>query len=588
MVQSIAPGEWAPKHTSPAGRRSHFRESSGSAWLPIPQLPRQLGVRDVLAQMLEGVDEGPGCRDRLLVVPRRAVGFEQLARVPRLDIVQQGSAFVRHGVEEREELIDIVGRSEELGGSVAFGKRRAGRHAQPRTGAVHRVDSEHGDRVRVLAAGSPVQRGWIGSGDHGAHRGQGVREEVVRRIDRGVGHGAESTAGPPVSYGPAFVAYPGVVATSVLVLGAGFGGLELSSRLSKGLGNDVDVTLIDREDAFVFGFSKLDVMFGRRATEAVRFDYRHIATPRVRFRQETVISIDPVTRRVVTDLDTYDADVLVVALGADLDITATPGLAEDGHEFYTVPGAEAVRDVLPSFETGTAIVGVCGAPFKCPPAPSEAAILLDGYLRERGLRDDVRIQVVIPFGAPVPPSPATSQAILAAFDRRGIEFVPDRLIAALDTATHEAVLDDGRRLPYGLFLGVPMHRVPTVVEESGMAESGWIPVDAGTLATGFPGVYAVGDVTSVGTAKAGVFAEGAARVVADHLIARIRGTDMPAGYGGTGSCYIEFGTEGVARVDVDFFSSPGHPTGTFLPPSAQMAADKSEFASTRGARWFGT
>ena len=248
-------------------------------------------------------------------------------------------------------------------------------------------------------------------------------------------------------------AYPGPVTTSALVLGAGFGGLELSSRLAEELGDQVEVTLIDRADAFVFGFLKLDVMFGRRTPEAVRLQYRDITTPNVRFRQETITSIDPAERRVTTDFDTYDADILVVALGADYDLAATPGLDEAGHEFYSVPGAEALRDVLPSFTAGTAIVGVCGAPFKCPPAPSEAAILLDEYLRERDVRDDVRIQVVIPFGSPIPPSPDTSAAILATFAERDIEFVPDRLVASLDSATSEAVLDDDTRLPYDLFLG---------------------------------------------------------------------------------------------------------------------------------------
>ncbi len=373
----------------------------------------------------------------------------------------------------------------------------------------------------------------------------------------------------------------------MLVLGAGFGGLELSTRLSEELEDQVDITLIDRADSFVFGFSKLDVMFGKRAPEAVRMHYGDITTPHVRFRQETITSIDPVRRRVTTDLDEYETDVLVVALGADYDLSATPGLAEAGNEFYSVPGAEALRDVLPTFRAGNAIVGVCGAPFKCPPAPSEAAILLDEYLRERGARDATKIQVVIPFGTPIPPSPATSEAILATFAERGIEFVPDRRVAALDPDTHEVVLDDGQRLPYDLFLGIPVHVVPAVVEDSGLAEGGWIPVDPGTLATRFAGVYAVVDVTSVGTPKAGVFAERQAGVVADHLIARILGATAPAGYDGTGSCYIEFGDHEVARVDVDFYSTPGHPTGTFVAASAEMTGEKADFGSSRRARWFG-
>ena len=373
----------------------------------------------------------------------------------------------------------------------------------------------------------------------------------------------------------------------MLVLGAGFGGLELSTRLSEELGDQVEVTLIDSADAFVFGFSKLDVMFGKRSTEAVRLRYEDLATPHVRFRQETITAIDPEARRVATDLETYEADFLVVALGADYDLAATPGLAEAGNEFYTVAGAETLRDLLPDFRSGTAVVGVCGPSFKCPPAPSEAAILLDEYLRERGVRDGVAIQVVIPFGSPIPPSPATSDAIVALFAEREIGFVPDRRVAALDAETGEAVLDDGRRLPYDLFLGVPVHRAPAVVEASGMTQDGWIPVDHGTLATRFEGVYAVGDVTSVGTPKAGVFAEGAARVVADHLVARIKGASAPPGYDGRGACYIEFGDHRVARVDVDFFSTPGHPTGTFTVPSPETAAEKAAWASSRRARWFG-
>jgi sulfide:quinone oxidoreductase len=375
------------------------------------------------------------------------------------------------------------------------------------------------------------------------------------------------------------------VTTSVLVLGAGFGGLELCSRLSAALGDEVEITLIDRTDAFVFGFSKLDVVFGTRTLEAVRMPYDAMTTPHVRFRQETITAIDPSARRVTTDLDTYEADVLVVALGADYDLDATPGLVEHGNEFYSVAGTERLREALPSFTSGTAIVGVCGAPFKCPPAPSEAAILLEEFLRARGVRDDVHIQVVIPFGAPVPPSPETSAAILARFAERGIEFVPDHMVAALESGA--AVLDDGTRLPCDLFLGIPVHRVPTVVEASGLTEQGWIPVEQGTLATRFPSVYAVGDVTSVGTAKAGVFAEGAGRVVAEQLIARLRGEPEPRGYDGTGTCYIEFGDRGVGRVDVDFFSTPGQATGTFTEPSAATTAEKADFAASRRARWFG-
>ena len=226
-----------------------------------------------------------------------------------------------------------------------------------------------------------------------------------------------------------------------------------------------------------------------------------------------------------------------MALGADLDPAATPGLVEGGHEFYTVAGAFALRDVLPRFERGPAIIGVCGKSFKCPPAPSETALLLHDYLTARGRREATEISLVMPFGTPIPPSPDTSQAILAAFAERGIRFVKDSLVKALDPERKVAVLSDGTEMPYDLFLGVPVHRVPQVVVESGLAAASydWVPVNKQTLETKFPGVYAVGDVNGVGTPKAGVFAEGvgAGRGGGDHRAAprravtgRLQGTGL--------------------------------------------------------------
>jgi sulfide:quinone oxidoreductase len=373
----------------------------------------------------------------------------------------------------------------------------------------------------------------------------------------------------------------------IVVLGAGFGGLELATVLSEALGDDAGVTLIDGNDAFVFGYAKLDVMFGRTTPDEVRLPYAGLTKPGVRFQRETVTAIDPEALRVTTDAGVHQADVLVVALGADYDFGATPGLVAGEDEFYSVRGAEHLRDVIPTFSSGRAIVGVCAAPFKCPPAPSEAALLLHHYLSERGVRDACEISLVMPFGTPVPPSPDTSAALLAEFAERGIEFVPDRRVSSLDPERRVAVLDDGAELEYGLFLGVPKHRAPDVVLASGMDDDGYVPVDSRTLETRFPNVYAFGDVATVGVPKAGVFSEGAARVVAASLLARLRGDEPPAPYDGRGGCYIEFGGGRVGKVEVDFLSGP-KPTGTFREPSGELVAEKRQFGSSRRARWFGS
>jgi sulfide:quinone oxidoreductase len=187
---------------------------------------------------------------------------------------------------------------------------------------------------------------------------------------------------------------------------------------------------------------------------------------------------------------------------------------------------------------------------------------------------------------PIPPSPQASEALLSAFAERNIEWHPQRIVRELDPSRKVAIFSDDTEMPYDLFLGVPVHRAPTVVAESGLAVDGWIPVDPHTLETSVPGVYAVGDVTSVGTPKAGVFAEGQASVVADEIIATIRSTSTDSQYDGRGVCYLEFGHDQVATVEVTFLSGQA-PVGTMSGPSHELATNKVEFGTTRIQRWFG-
>ena len=372
----------------------------------------------------------------------------------------------------------------------------------------------------------------------------------------------------------------------ILVLGAGFGGLELTTMLSEEIGDRVDLTLIDKNESFYFGFSKFDVMFGNKTPEAVKIAYKRIIKPGVKFCQETITNIDPVAKRVTTDKANYEADILVIALGADYDIAATPGLAEGGNEFYSLKGAERLREVLPAFKGGKVVVGVCGAPFKCPPAPSEAALLMHDYLLKQGIRDKCEISLVMPFGLPIPPSPDSSKALLRAFQERNIQFIPKHLVKAIDPWRQVAITDVGTEMSFDLFLGIPKHRAPEVVEKSGMTVNGWIPVDKTNLKTKYPGVYAIGDVNSVGTPKAGVFAEGAAKVAAKTIIAELEKGEQPAPYKGDGICYVEFGDGRVGKVNVDFFSGPS-PFGSYTEASVDLVADKQYFGSSREERWFG-
>lgn len=372
------------------------------------------------------------------------------------------------------------------------------------------------------------------------------------------------------------------------MLGAGFGGLELASTLSDTMGDRLDLTLIDQNDFFFFGYTKLDVMFGHKTADSVKHPYSRIVKPGVTFRQETILAIDPVRKRVSTNRSNYEADVLVIALGADYDIDATPGMAEGGYEFYSFEGAERVREVLTGFSKGHVLIGVTGFPFKCPPAPSETALLLHEYLTSRGIREQCQISLVVPFELPVPPSYGTSKALLKHFNEKNIIYIPEIMVGSIDPGRKVAELDDGREIPFDLFLGIPEHRVPVVLEESGLLFDEWIPVDRRTLKTKYPNVYAIGDVTSVGTPKAGLFAQSAAKAAAASILAEFQGKEFTESYPGEGSCYVEFGEGKVGRADVKFFPDPAYPEGTHKKASQALGREKNALEESNRKRWFGS
>ena len=373
----------------------------------------------------------------------------------------------------------------------------------------------------------------------------------------------------------------------VVVLGAGFGGLELSARLSEALGDEVDVTLIDRSEGFVFGFSKLDVMFGRTTAGAVLHPYRDVVKPGVSSCTADITAIDPVGKRVETTAGPFEGDVLVVALGADLDPAATPGLLEGGHDFYTEAGAFAPR------HPRRLRWGPGGRRRLLRPLQVPAGAQRDGAARARpaGAQGRTRPLRGPPRDAVARADPAVATGVGGdprRLRRAGHRVPRERPVRGLDPDRKVVLLGDegaGDEMGYDLFLAVPEHKVPAVVSESGMTEDGWIPVDSLTLETRFPDVYAVGDVTSVGTPKAGVFSERQAGVVADRLIARARGDEGPT-YDGLGMCYLEFGAGQVAGVEVTFLKGQP-PTGTFSAPSEQLAAVKGQFGTDRIRRWFG-
>jgi sulfide:quinone oxidoreductase len=334
----------------------------------------------------------------------------------------------------------------------------------------------------------------------------------------------------------------------VLILGAGFGGLELATRLSETLRDAVRVTLLDRNDSFVFGYSKLELMLGRQSADDVRLHYREHRQGRRRVPPGDGDRHRSRARRVTTDAGSTTRTSSSWPMGADYDMDATPGLEAGGFEYYTVAGAERLRDALADFDGGRVLVSVLGQPFKCPPAPFEGAFLLHEYFTQRGIRDSVQMTSTFPMQRPVPVTGEVAQMFRDALAARDIEELPQHLVTSIDPATRRRSLRaaDAALRPLRRHPDPPGARS---ARAAGLAVNGWVPVDQTNLRTQFPQVYALGDVcTGPRTvAKAGIFAESAALVVADDIAASIAGGESPAPYEGGASATPSSATGSSAR-----------------------------------------
>jgi sulfide:quinone oxidoreductase len=351
-----------------------------------------------------------------------------------------------------------------------------------------------------------------------------------------------------------------------------------------------EVVLVDRAPRFSMGLRKLWELVGIDTIEAGSRTRGALAAHGIDFRQGEVEAIDAGARSARVGGETLEADFLVVALGAEARPDLVTGLSEHAHDLWERARVPAARAALESLEGGLVAVVIAGAPYPCPPAPFECALLVDEWLRRHGLRD--RTEVVVCTFQPMllPNAGSEGSAWLAArLDERGIEHHAGRRVVRFEPGT--VVFADGE-LEADVLIGVPPHKPPAVAAEAGLvAESGWIRVDSRTLATGHEGVYAVGDVTLIELAnglplpKAGVIAEAEGKRVAAAIAATLRGEKQPDEFDGQGMCFIEFGAGEAALVEGRFFAEP-EPQVSLRGPAPEHARAKRSFESERLEAWF--
>ncbi len=379
---------------------------------------------------------------------------------------------------------------------------------------------------------------------------------------------------------------------TVLILGAGVGGLVAAHRLRRMLGKDHRVVLVDRSPIYTFTPSFPWVMIGQRDGRRISRDLRVLQKKGIEFRAAEVQQLDLANKKVVLDGAEETYDYLIIALGAQYSSEEIPGLGQTW-TFYHLEGAEGLRERIPEVRSGRIALVASALPYKCPPAPYEGALLLDHYFRRKKLRDDIDIHVYSPEAVPLKAAGEhVGQGVLELLTARGIGFTGGAKLTAVDHPGRRLQFADGSEAGADMVIATPVHNLPDVLKGSGIVgEHGWIAVDRETLATAADDVYAIGDVTAVpldgGLAlpKAGVFAHGEAEVVARNIVAEIDGADPIWAFGGQGACFLETGGGKAAYVTGHFFAEPG-PDVVLRHPSRFWHWAKVGFERTWLWRWF--
>lgn len=377
----------------------------------------------------------------------------------------------------------------------------------------------------------------------------------------------------------------------ILILGAGFGGLEAATLLSERLDDRYEITMIDQNDSFFIGFSKFELMFGRKNEQEIKYSYKDLKAEKVNFVKSVINEIDVDNKVVHIPSKSFSYDYLILALGADLNHKAIPGFVESGgYEFYSLEGAKKLNPVINAFEGGSVIISIFSKPYKCPPAPYEGALQLHDFFEQKGIREKVTIKMIIPASMPLPVSKDVSGQIESLLEERNIELIKSTKITKIDDTGKKAVAEDGTSFDYDLFIGVPVHTPPKVIKESKLGEQGFILSSKDNLSTQFEGVYAIGDVAKIpvgkgAVPKAGVFAEDAARTVVADILLKEGLENNPKKFEAKGACYFEFGGGRVAKINVNFLGEE-KPNAFLEGLSSDLRADKENFQRTREERWF--
>ncbi len=359
-------------------------------------------------------------------------------------------------------------------------------------------------------------------------------------------------------------------AKTIVILGAGVGGIIAANELRRRLSASHRIVLVERDAEHAFAPSFLWLMVGDRRPGQVRRPVRRLVGRGVELVQATAEALDLQNRDVLTSAGKIGFDYLIIALGAELAPAAIPGLEEASESFYTFEGARRLEHRLASFAGGRITVVVASLPYKCPGAPHEGAMLIAEYFRKRGCAGKIQVDLFTPESQPMPVAgPELGAAVTELLKAKNVSFHPLHALDSVDPVGRTMRFQNSKTEAYDLLVAIPPHHPPKLIQESGLGNAaGWAPVSPQTLETQHPGVFAIGDVTAVPLPgrwkpdvplmlpKAGVFAHAQAQVVTARILAEVEGRRAAETFCGEGYCMLETGEDFAGFAYGNFFAEP--------------------------------
>lgn len=376
--------------------------------------------------------------------------------------------------------------------------------------------------------------------------------------------------------------------TQILIIGGGFGGLAAANELRQNLSSDVKITIIDKKDYFMMDLVKLWIIKGTRKFETSKRPLSTISKKGIDFVNEKVTLIDTSQKKVKTATKEFSYDYLILAAGVELAPEKIPGLSENGMILYDLEDVQKIRQKILDMKSGKIAFAITEMPYKCPPAPFEAALIINSMLQEIGTQKNISIDFYSLGPITLPAAgPEVSKQLLDILESENIKFYGSHKTISAEPNTLK--FEDGHTANFDLLIAVPPHKAPQIVYDAGFAQDDTFISVKRDCKTQFDNVYAVGDVTNmmatekIAVPKAGIFAEGQGVAVARDIISQLRKEETNSVFEGRGGCFVEMGKT-AGYVYVDMFAEPS-PITRLDKPAPEHMEEKEQFEKERIEKW---